>query len=325
DSLATGTAAVNGSVEAGREGPDGRLQVRFDRFNLQSLRLRGRPAYVRGRGLRLDVTSRSSVDLTAPVADIRASIDLPSGEVPDLRVFNPYLPADAGIAVLGGRGRVKLHWDLDGATKAGQGRAELSSQAARLRFQGLDIDGSFALRMPMTTKDLESRRFELGGTELSLARISYYNTANGNGNGNGEGKDWWARLDLPQASATWEEPLRLRGTGTIAMKNADPLLLLFAPRRQFLRWFQGALGVENVVAKGSFRLEGDALEIPALQASGGALDLQTRMLFSKSRRVGDLLIEYGRLATGIELRDGQRTFKLRKPREWYEESGKGFR
>lgn len=324
DSLVTGVAAVNGSVEAGREGPDGRLVVRFDRFGLQSLRLRGRPAYLRGRGLVLNVTSRSSVDLTAPIGDLRAVVDMPSAEVPDLRVFNPYLPPGAGLAVLSGRGRASLHWDLDGAARSGRGEARLLSDGARMRFQDLEIGGRFALHMPLVSRDLESRRFELGGTELSLAGISYGSTGS-MGNGQGETQaapaDWWARIELAQGSVVWDEPLQLRGSGTMAMKNADPLVLLLAPRRQFLRWFQRALGVENIVGRGSFVLAGDAFEVPALQAAGGPLGLRARMRFSQSRRRADLLLEYGGLVAGIELRDGQRSFKLLGAREWYEGGG----
>jgi hypothetical protein len=325
DSLVTGIAAVNGSVEEGREGPDGRLMVRFDRFGLQSLRLRGRPAYLRGRGLVLNVTSRSSVDLTVPIRDLRAIVDLPSAEVPDLRVFNAYLPPGAGISILSGRGSARLHWDLDGSTRSGRGEARLLSEGARMRFQDLEIGGRFALHMPLVSHDLESRRFELGGTELSLAGISYGSAGNAGNGGNGETPaapaDWWARIELAQGNVVWDEPLQLRGSGTMAMKNADPLVLLFAPRRQFLRWFQHALGVENIMAQGSFALAGDAFEVPALQATGGPLEMHARMRFSQNRRRADLLLEYGGLVTGIELRDGQRSFKLRGARQWYEGGG----
>ena len=56
----------------------------------------------------------------------------------------------------------------------------------------------------------------------------------------------------------------------------------------------------------------------SLQASGGPLEIRSRMDFSKTRRWGDLFLRYGRLAAGIELRDGQRSIKLVHPLEWYE-------
>jgi hypothetical protein len=42
------------------------------------------------------------------------------------------------------------------------------------------------------------------------------------------------------------------------------------------------------------------------------------MIFAKTQRTGDLYLRYGHLAAGIELRDGQRSFRLRRPLDWYE-------
>ena len=66
------------------------------------------------------------------------------------------------------------------------------------------------------------------------------------------------------------------------------------------------------------RLGGGKVEIESLQATGGPLEVRSRMIFAKTRRTGDLYLRYGRLAAGIELRDGRRTFKLRRPLDWYE-------
>jgi hypothetical protein len=78
------------------------------------------------------------------------------------------------------------------------------------------------------------------------------------------------------------------------------------------------LNVENVTARGAVRLGNGAVEVESLQASGGPLEIRSRMDFSKTRRWGDLFVRYGRLAAGIELRDGQRSIKLVHPLEWYE-------
>jgi hypothetical protein len=48
------------------------------------------------------------------------------------------------------------------------------------------------------------------------------------------------------------------------------------------------------------------------------MEVRSRMIFSKARKRGDLYLRYGRLAAGIELRDGRRDFKLRRALEWYE-------
>ena len=102
------------------------------------------------------------------------------------------------------------------------------------------------------------------------------------------------------------------------MRNSGPILTLFAERSRLLRWFNDALNVENITARGAVRLGNGAVEVESLQASGGPLEVRSRMDFSKTRRWGDLFLRYGRLAAGIELRDGRRAIKLIRPLEWYE-------
>jgi hypothetical protein len=108
------------------------------------------------------------------------------------------------------------------------------------------------------------------------------------------------------------------------MKSSGPLLALFAERSRFLRWFDDVLNVENVLARGGLRIGNGVVEIESLQATGGALELRSRMIFSKDRRLGDLYVRYGRLAAGIELRGKERNFKLRRPLEWYESRRGGW-
>lgn len=315
DSLATGRGTVLAVVAPGKTGPSTSLRVRFDRFLLEDLRQPGRPDYIRGRGLQLSAVSPTALDLTAPMPDFDATLDLPDAEVPDLTVYDALLPREAGLWIVSGRGRASLHLEASTATNRTRGTAVLTSDAARVRFQNLELAGRLSLRAPLASSDFTSRRFDLAGTRLELDGVSYRNV---------EGKDatetpgWWGRAGLSGGSIVWGAPLSLRGEGTIDMQSSGPLLALFAERSRFLHWFNDALTVENVTAKGVVRLGDGKVEVESLQATGGALEVRSRMIFSKTRKTGDLYLRYGRLAAGIELRDGQRNLKLRRPLEWYE-------
>ena len=148
-----------------------------------------------------------------------------------------------------------------------------------------------------------------------LDRISYRDVG---ADGPAEAAPWWARAEIESGSIVWGAPLSLQGQGKAEMKNAGPLLTLFAQRSRFLRWFDDVLNVENVTARGTLRMGDGNVQIESLQATGGPLEVRSRMIFSKDRRLGDLYLRYGRLAAGIELRDGQRKLKLRRPLDWYE-------
>jgi hypothetical protein len=319
DSLATGRGGVhvevNGGSNKSQATPVTSLRVHLDRFVLEALRQPGRPDYIRGQGLRIAAATPGALDLTAPMPDFDATLDLPDAEVPDLTVYNALLPAEAGFSILSGNGRARLHLEASTATNRTRGAATLTSDAARVRFQNLELTGRLALDAPLVSPDFLSRRFDLKGTRLELNGVSYRNV---------EAKDetetpgWWARAALSGGSIAWGAPLALRGEGNIDMKNPGPLLALFAERSRFLRWFNDALNVENITARGVVRIGGGKVQIESLQATGGPLELRSRMIFSKVQRSGDLYLRYGRLAAGIELRGGKRSFKLRRPLDWYQ-------
>jgi hypothetical protein len=320
-SEATGRGTVEVVVEPGpTQGvaapPRTALRVRFDRFGLADRRRPKQAPYLRGSGLRILAIAPAAVDLTDPVQDFDATIDLPDAELPDLRVYDALLPAEAGLQLLGGRGRARLHLQASTATRRATGTATLTSDDARFRFQDLTLAGKVSLRAPLQTSDLTSNRFDLAGTRLELADVAYGNTTGEVAGGSG----WWARADLPRASLVWSDPMSLRGDGQVLMKNSGPLLALFAHKSVLVRWFDQALLVDGVTARARFRLGDDLVAIDSLHATAGTgnLELRSRMRFSQAHRTGDLFVRYGRLAAGVELRDGRRDLKLRKAQEWYE-------
>ncbi len=315
DSLATGRGTVSVAVDPARTA----LRVRFDRFVLEALKQPGRPDYIRGRGLQLSAVTPSALDLTAPMPDFDATLDLPDAEVPDLTVYDALLPREAGLWIVSGRGRARLHLEASTATNRTRGTAVLTSDAARVRFQNLELSGRLALSAPLVSPDFASRRFDLRGTQLTLDGVSYRNVEDPDGK---EISGWWARAALSGGSIVWGAPLSLRGEGKIDMKSSGPLLTLFAERSRLLRWFDDVLNVENVMALGVVKVGDGKVQVESLQATGGSLEVRSRMIFSKTQRLGDLYVRYGRLAAGIELRDGKRNLKLRRPLDWYESRSK---
>ena len=80
------------------------MRVRFDRFGLADRRRPRQAPYLRGSGLSITAVAPAAVDLTNPIQDFEATVDLPDAELPDLRVYDALLPAEAGLQLLGGRG-----------------------------------------------------------------------------------------------------------------------------------------------------------------------------------------------------------------------------
>jgi hypothetical protein len=313
DSLASGSGTVKVAVDPASRTT---LGVRLDRFGFADLRQPGRPDYLRGRDLRMTAISPASLDLAAPLPDFDASLALTDAEVPDLAVYNALLPEGAGLSIRSGRGRVGLQLALSTATGRTRGMASLSSEAARVLFQSLDIQGRVALQAPFSSPNLQERHFDLDGVRLALDRVSYRRT--GDEPGQAPASGWWARVRIADGALVWGQPLSLRAASRLEMKDSGPLIALFSQRSRFVKWFDDALSVEGITAEGMLRIGDGMVAIDAFQARGGNLEVRSRMRFSKTRKAGDLLVRYGRLTAGVELRDGKRDIKLIRAREWFE-------
>src|SRR6185436_4196798 len=226
----------------------------------------------------------------------------------DLAVYDALLPAEAGLSLRGGRGRVQLHLQASTATRRASGNVVVTAADARFRFQNVDARGRLALRAPLVTPDLMSNRYDLAGARLELEDVAYEDTAGAVAGATG----WWARAELTKAALVWGDPLALRGAGRVRMKDSGPLLALFAAKSRLVRWFDEALRVEGVEAQIAFRLDRDLVQIDSLQATAATrdLELRSRMRFAPQQRRGDLYVRYGRLSAGVALRDGKRDVVL---------------
>ncbi|HEX5757641.1 MAG TPA: hypothetical protein VF121_00445, partial [Thermoanaerobaculia bacterium] len=319
-SRARGMATVTGAVGGPASAPALDLQVLFDRFEIAAREAPGARPHLRGRGLRLTLAT-DDLDLTHAERDVRLRVLLPSAEAPDLAAFNGYLPVGAGLAILGGAGRLRSDFTLETAGNRGRGELALSSTGVRVRFHDLVLAGALDLRARLAAPDLSQDRFALDGTRLVLERVAWNELGETTPVPVADG--WWAHLDLTRGTVRWTRPLVLESTVAARMKDAGLLLALFARRQRALGWLQGILAEERLAARAELRFAGGAIELDPLRVQGDRLDLRTRLRLSPERKRGYLFVRYGRLATGIELTDEQRTYHLRRPLAWYE-SRRGF-
>jgi hypothetical protein len=320
DSVATGEATVTGTVDRGTLA----LGVGFSAFEVAPRPIatdaEPPPSYMSGAGLRLGITS-TDLDLATPVSDLRATIDLPDGQIPDLSAYNSYLPPGTGVAILSGAGRLRLQFGLNATGQTGEGEVLLTSDTARVRFQDVELAGNLMLRAQLTSRSLKARSFRIAGTRLDFDRVTYREVGADSSPEGAESPGWWAHLQLTDGTMTWSRPLSLQSNVVVEMKNSGFLLSVFGRRKSFPHWFQRLLSIEGVRAEGTVRCGDGAIEISPLRVTGGRFELRSRLRFTRESKQGDLFLRWGKLTTGIELRDGKRTFKLRHPEAWFE-SGK---
>lgn len=312
-------ATVAGHRFAGRAHADGRVVERdgqavaevglaIERFDVVAADALDRPL-VQGRDLRIDLTAPDGLDgMRAAQAQLRFE----QAEVPDLRAFNAYLP-DADLRLLGGRSRLSGDLALDAAGEIATGRVRVEGRDGRVRLGRLSFAGDFDLDGRLTRADLAAGRFDLDGSTLRLDRVQVLDA------GRSAGERWWARLGVTRGHVVAGRPLSLRGEAAIEMQDIGLLLMLFAQRKDYPRWVLGLADKGRLRATGRMQVQGDSIVFDRVEAANDRFDVKARMRIADARAYGDLLLRWGVLALGIELRDEERDLHLIGARDWYAE------
>ncbi len=317
DSVATGDATLLAKVAAVDGKPRAGIDVVFSRYGMASAD--GERDYLRGSNLRLRLAS-GDLDLADLVEDLTARVEAKGAEIPDLRAYNSYLPAGAGVDIQSGTGRLDLLLDLDHAAGTARGGVVIHSTDVALGVADVTLRGVLHLDSKLRSTDLAGRRFDLDGTRLELVEVALVETGE---DASESQPGWWATVDLTKGHVDLRRPLGLEARLDMRMRDSGLLLSLASRRSRFLSWFGGVLDEEDVIATGQVTIDGGSIRIDPLRAEGGKVDLRARMHMAKDTRRIDVFLRHGHLAAGLELRDGKRDIKLLRPEAWYE-SRDGF-
>ncbi len=317
---ASGTALLNFDVRRDATGGHADLAVGFDDFELR--RSAAGPPVVGGSGLTLLATTR---DLRASGLpdDATIRIDLGEARLLDLAGFSDLLPPSAGLALAGGQGEVHGQLEAElGAGEAGSASGSLSARItqAALISNGARFSGAVALDVPITSRDLAGRRFDLAGTRVELTGFAGPGEANATGprdSGAPGGPGWRGTIETQVARLHLVEPATAEGQFTLQLSDSAPLVALYATRKDLPRWVERLLEEPDVRATGRFAYRKPELRIEALQARFEHWGFEADLELGKDRRRGLLLLEWRQLALGVRMEGDKRDFKLTGAREWF--------
>jgi len=230
-------------------------------------------------------------------------------QVPDLTAYNRYL-GEGNVRLLGGTGLLSGDVELDTSGRVGRGRADLRGRGARLQVAGMQLAGDAQIKAQLKRADLEARQFDLGGSMVLLRNIR-------SSDGKGDAA-WWGTLTLREGHIDAAAPFQVEARTDVHLRDAGPLLGVFAERNAYPRWVLGLLDSGEVQATGQLGWRRGVVAIDDLQAENERLSLRARLQMAKARKKGDLYLRWGALGAGIELDGDQRQWHLAGAREWYE-------
>ena len=306
-------SALGHQVDARMDGPVQRIEgpVRQRRVMLQSVQVRGPDGelLLSDVGAILDLTQARPDDtvLDAPTLTLR----MDEAAIPDLRVFNRYLPPSA---MAFGESRAALGFSLTLQPDAAHANGTLSlvSPNARVHLAGRELDGTVNIRAELHDADLAKRDLVVKDLHVDLDRLTYRQP------GRPPVSHGWLRAHAPTARALMATPIELDGEATVAMADLRLLLEIYAERSAMPRWLLRLTDAGQVDAAGHFAFRDGALALDNVRVSNDRYSVKANLRLAKDDKQGRLLVQWGKLSLGVGMAGGKTDLRLRGARDWYE-------
>lgn len=284
-----------------------RLKAVMETFDVAAVKAPGKP-YVRGRNLRLSVNAD---DGTRMRETLKARVVFDDATVPDLRVYNPFLPR-RHMRFDGGAGYLSGDLSLDAAGEVGHGSLRIAGRGTRMFLAGIQLRGDVDLALRLRRADLKRHLFVADGSTLQVRNVSFREPDGGTRTG------WWARATLGRARLDIDRPLSAGGLADVTMKDVGFLLALFSRKKEYPAWVYRLIDAGQARVDGRVQWQDDVLVLDRLQARNDRYEMRARMRLQGARRQGDLYAKWRALSVGVELQGTQRKFHLVRAGAWYD-------
>lgn len=304
DYQARGEAVLSWQVDRDR------MTGRADLFRCEIRRRGAEDAHARAPRLTLSFASRD-LQWDGRLADLSGVADLPDAEVPDLRYYNAYLPAGSGLAIVGGRGRLRSRLVLEPSGRT-HGRVHLAADDVAATGRGIAVRGKCRLDATLSGADVRSRRFELDGSTVRCDGVEL----RGPGGGKAEAVGWWAEGRIGDGFVLPGARDYLSLAGTLDARDALPVFALFGDRpgaKIVAFFFRG----KRVAVTGRVDLSSAGWRAVGKGQAGPRLSADARLVGAGGRIDGALLAGIGRRRVGIELMGGNRKIHWRGAEAWF--------
>lgn len=311
DFVANGSGMFKARIEGEADAPVAKFESSIKSFRLR--RFGETTSYVSGDVFQITSEGRS-FDSIQGLQNLDTSVRLIAAEIPDITVYNSYLPENAGISIGSGKGTVVGEFRLNGGS--GRGNLDMLAEDVEVNFRGQTIKGDLRINTRLADGNLEKMIFDASGTRL---RIENGTLLSKNGT---QAEEWWGQLDIKHGQMTWKRPLLLNAALNLHLRDSGLLVHLFAKQKK--QWLNDLLTIKNVTGETKVLLNGKSIQLKKVRITGEQLLVLADVNLSEKKIRGGMYARYGILQMGIELENEGRKLKLLKPRKWYDSFSKKF-
>lgn len=263
--------------------------------------------FVKAPSVSIDVSGRIP-DVTEPLDDVDIDVAIARAEVPDITVYNMYLPRDGIMRLVSGRGQVESRFHLSGDRAQGHVHVQAPSVAAVIN--GIELGFDVDLELELSGGSGRARRFRLDGSALRVHNLVYP-----------DGRtlaDWSTLFRFERGELHWTAPVALDASVRLDMTSSGPLVELLAGRYAAIKWIDDALSVRNVQGSGKVAVTADALVLNDLDIVGENLQIAAKLRIDPQGARGIVFNRLGVLRATVEFVGGERDWHIISARERYD-------
>jgi hypothetical protein len=272
--------------------------------------------HVKGKGFRVSART-PDVALDRPFSALNVVLELPESEIPDVGVYNAYMPLGIGLAIRGGEGAVHGRLEVSTVDNVGHGEMFLTGKNLRLTLDDLTITADLLLHAVVPEARLDEGKYDISGTRLELRHVGVADKTERRG-GKDASDGWWANIALPHGKAEPGAPVFLDASLVVQFRDSVPFVTVFSAKQPLPGWVRGLLGAKDVSGSARLRLGDDVLHIPAFQVRGGPFEILLQLRRKSELMYGSLYARYGKVSLGMALNGTERRIQMFKAREWYD-------
>lgn len=304
DYVARGAGGLVIDVEKGGAAPDLRLEAELKDAHLQRIGEEGAAiehVNIAVSALAAGVSLDKNGDAGGQVRSL--GLRIPSARIPDMRVYNDYLPEGVPLQLLGGQ--ADLDVDILLGPESASGFVKLITDGFQARLGEQRVSGRLALDARLRDGVPGEMDFDIGGSTLVLddfrvagAQRSY------------DQPHWKASFDLEKARVQWRKPLRLKLDAEIAMQDSRPIVAMLSNQRGKHGFLEKILTVKDINGRGQMRIADNRVLVPYAMAGSDKIDVGVKARVTKEEREGMFFARFRAIEGILRTRNDARSFSL---------------
>ncbi len=305
-----GSGTIDGSIGSDSTGSDGVVKLTFDQYSLA--RQGDSIPLANGSGLSLSGKS-AKIGVVNSIDDLGLELilDMPDSEVPDISFLGRSLPEELGVSINQGRATLKGRMVVSG-TQTAAGTFELRGENLSGRFRDMGFTADMALTSKVSGNRLNDFSVDLKGTEFKIFNGIFDNQTVA------VDPDWWMSISIPKGHADLGKPVTVEADAALAMKDTRAIIAMFAEVKDWVRYFDGVLTINDVSGSARIKAGDKRARIQGLELTGDKLGLMAELELENDSNNGIFWGKFGAVSLGLEKIGNKRDWKFINSRKWYQ-------